>query len=149
MHHLPQRHPLLWQGFRALLSKPRPADLSGVKFIRSYVSINKEDPETKNVTIRYATADEGVKEEEFDLVVLSVGLNPPVDVDGLADKFGVELEGHHGFCKNSLTNPMQTSRRGVFVSGNFTGPTDIPESVFSASGAGLNAASSGTTGAAG
>jgi hypothetical protein len=31
-------------------------------------------PETKNVFLRYATADEGVKEEEFDMVVLSVGL---------------------------------------------------------------------------
>ena len=69
----------------------RAEDLPGVRFIRSYVSIEREDPETKNVTIRYSTTDEGVKEEEFDLVVLSVGLNPPADVEGLADKFGIEL----------------------------------------------------------
>ena len=62
----------------------RAEKLPGVRFIRSYVSIEKENPETKNVTIRYSTPDDGVKEEEFDMVVLSVGLNPPADVLGLA-----------------------------------------------------------------
>jgi heterodisulfide reductase subunit A len=113
----------------------RASDLPDVRFIRSYVSIAKEDPETKNVTIRYATADEGVKEEEFDLVVLSVGLNPPKNADGLANTFGIELN-EHGFCKINPVNPMETSRPGVLVSGTFQGPLDIPESVFTASGAG-------------
>ena len=113
----------------------RTEQLEGTRFIRSYTSIVKEDPETKNVTIRYSTPDEGVKEEEFDMVVLSVGLNPPQDFESMADKFGIELESHH-FCKTDPTNPMTTSRPGIFVSGAFQGPLDIPESVFSASGAG-------------
>jgi heterodisulfide reductase subunit A len=113
----------------------RAADLPGVRFIRSYVSIGREDPETKNVSIRYATADEGVKEEEFDLVVLSVGLSPPADYEALADTYGIELNSH-GFCKTNVANPMETSRPGIFVSGAFQGPMDIPESVFSASGSG-------------
>jgi heterodisulfide reductase subunit A len=112
----------------------RAADSPGVRFIRSYVSIGKEDPETKNVSIRYATADEGVKEEEFDLVVLSVGLNPPADHDRLADICGIELNSH-GFCKTNPLNPIETSRPGIFISGAFQGPMDIPESVISASGA--------------
>ena len=109
--------------------------LPGVRFIRSYVSIGKEIPESRNVTIRYATAEDGVKEEEFDMVVLSVGLNPPADFKGLAKKFGIELNSH-GFCKTNPVNPMETSRPGIFISGAFQGPVDIPESVFSASGAG-------------
>ena len=113
----------------------RADDLPGTRFIRSYVSVVGENPETKNVILRYATGDEGVKEEEFELVVLSVGLNPPLGVEALADKFGVELNAHK-FCLGSLDNPMQTTRPGVFVTGAFQGPTDIPESVFSASGAG-------------
>jgi heterodisulfide reductase subunit A len=112
----------------------RAENLPGVRFIRSYVSIGKEIPDTKNVTIRYATNEEGVKEEEFDLVVLSVGLNPPVDVQDLADKFGIEISSH-GFCKTNPVNPIETSRPGVFVSGAFQGPMDIPESVMTASGA--------------
>jgi heterodisulfide reductase subunit A len=113
----------------------RAENLAGVRFIRSYVAIEKEIPETKNVTIRYSTPDDGVKEEEFDMVVLSVGLNPPLEVLELAKKFGIELN-HHNFCKLNPVNPMETNRPGIFVSGGFQGPVDIPESVFSASGAG-------------
>jgi heterodisulfide reductase subunit A len=113
----------------------RADSLSGVRFIRSYVSIGKEIPETKNVTIRYSTAEDGVKEEEFDMVVLSVGLNPPVEYEDLAQKFGIELNSH-GFCEATSTNPMETTRPGIFVSGAFQGPMDIPETVFTASGAG-------------
>jgi heterodisulfide reductase subunit A len=113
----------------------RTENLPGVRFFRSYTSIVREDPVTKNVFIRYSTTDEGVKEEEFDMVVLSIGLNPPSDVKGLADKFGIEL-GPHNFSKLDPVNPMETGRPGIFVSGGFQGPVDIPESVFSASGAG-------------
>jgi heterodisulfide reductase subunit A len=113
----------------------RTEQLPGVRFIRSYVTIGKEIPETKNVTIRYSTPDEGVKEEEFDMVVLSVGLCPPRDVQGIAHTFGIELESHD-FCKIDPFNPMETSRPGIFVSGALQGPIDIPEAVFSASGAG-------------
>jgi heterodisulfide reductase subunit A len=113
----------------------RSAKLPGVRFFRSYVSIVRENPATKNVTIRYSTPDEGVKEEEFDMVVLSVGLNPPADVQDLAGRFGIDLN-PHGFCKALSSNPMETTRPGIFVSGAFQGPTDIPESVFTASAAG-------------
>ncbi len=113
----------------------RTEQLPGVRFIRSYTSIVREDPETKNIAVRYSTNDEGVKEEEFDMVVLSVGLNPPADVKSIANKFGIELNSHD-FCMINPVNPMSTNRSGIFVSGGFQGPVDIPESVFSASGAG-------------
>ena len=113
----------------------RTEKLPGVRFIRSYTSIVREDPETKNVTLRYSTYEDGVKEEEFEMVVLSVGLNPPAEVKSIATKFGIELN-PHDFCKISPVNPMSTNKPGIFVSGGFQGPVDIPESVFSASGAG-------------
>ena len=95
----------------------------------------REDPKTKNVTVRYSTLAEGVKEEEFDMVVLSIGLNPPVGAKEIAGKFGIQLD-TNDFCKLDPVNPMVTNRPGIFVSGGFQGPIDIPESVFSASGAG-------------
>jgi heterodisulfide reductase subunit A2 len=113
----------------------RAERLSDVRFIRSYVTVGREIESSKNVTIRYSTFDDGVKEEEFDMVVLSVGLNPPKDVEALAGKLGIELTDQK-FCKNNPYNPIETSRKGVFVSGAFVGPLDIPESVISASGAG-------------
>ncbi|OPX89199.1 MAG: putative glutamate synthase (NADPH) small subunit [Pelotomaculum sp. PtaB.Bin104] len=113
----------------------RTENLPGIRFIRSYVSIGREIPETKNVTIRYSTPDDGVKEEEFDMVVLSVGLNPPANFEALACRCGIELNAH-GFCKTNPFNPMETTRPGIFISGAFQGPIDIPESVVTASGAG-------------
>jgi len=112
----------------------RAGNLPGVEFIRSYVSVGEEDPQTKNVSIRYSTADDGVKEEEFELVVLSVGLNPPNGAEEFAHQFGIELD-EHGFCKSNPQNPIETTRPGIFVSGAFQGPMDIPESVMGASGA--------------
>ncbi len=112
----------------------RAEQLPNVRFIRSYTSVVREDPETKNITVRYSTFDEGVKEEEFDMVVLSVGLNPPAGSEKLAAKFGIELEAH-GFCKTDPRNPIKSSCPGIFVTGAFQGPMDIPESVMTASGA--------------
>ena len=67
-------------------------------------------------------------------MVLSVGLTPPENVEEIAEKFGIELTDHK-FCKTNLDNPIETSRRGIFVSGAFQGPMDIPEAVVTASGA--------------
>ena len=113
----------------------RAEQLPGVEFIRSYASISGENPENHNVILKYATNDEGVKEEEFDMVVLSVGLNPASEHHALADKFGIALNAH-GFNDTVHSNPMQTSQPGIFVSGAIQGPMDIPESVFTASAAG-------------
>lgn len=113
----------------------RTERLPGIRFVRSYVSVLGENPETKAVRIRYSTFEEGVKEEEFDMVVLSVGLRPPAGAEELAKIFGIELN-EHGFCKTNPGNPIETTRPGIYVSGAFQGPVDIPESVVSASGAG-------------
>ena len=64
-----------------------------------------------------------------------MGLAPPAKVKELARTFGIELNAH-GFCKTNPVNPMETTRPGIFVSGAFQGPMDIPESVLTASGAG-------------
>ena len=61
---------------------------------RSYISIGKETPETRIVTIGDSKGDDGGKEEEFEMVVLSVGMAPPVDVRKLADKSDMELNAH-------------------------------------------------------
>jgi heterodisulfide reductase subunit A2 len=113
----------------------RTEALPGIRFFRSYPSIVKEDPVTHNVTIRYSTPEDGVIEEEFDMVVLSIGMNPPKEVEKIAQLYGIELE-EHDFCRLDPTNPMLTNQKGIFVSGALQGPIDIPESVFSASGAG-------------
>ena len=112
----------------------------GVRFIRSMVSRVAERPKTKNLMITYIDSEGRVKEEEFDLVVLSVGLTPSKGAKELAQKLGLELD-TYGFCKTGEFSPLQTSRPGVYVCGAFQGPKDIPETVAQASAAVASASS--------
>ncbi len=118
----------------------------GVRYVRSAVSFAREDPETRNVILRYAgeTGEQGNKEtraisnlqspadEEFDLVVLSVGLRPSEDAQSLASQLGIGLN-QYGFAEPAPFRPVQTNRPGIFAAGAFTEPKDIPETVIEAS----------------
>jgi len=106
----------------------------GVRFIRSMVSRVAERPKTKNLIISYIDSEGRFKEEEFDLVVLSVGLTPSEGAKGLAQKLGLQLDSY-GFCKTEEFSPLQTSQPGIYVCGAFQGPKDIPETVTQASAA--------------
>lgn len=104
----------------------------GVRYIRSRVSHLKEEPETKNLIIHYETEEGEMVSETFELVVLSVGLEPAKENEEFLKIFGVELN-PYGFAKTSTFSPLQTSRPGIFVSGAFSGPKDVPETVAQAS----------------
>ena len=104
----------------------------GVRYIRSRVSHVKEDPKTNNLTIHYETEEGEMISEEFDLVVLSVGLEPTRSHQEIANIFGIDLN-KYGFAKTSIFSPLETSKPGIFVSGVFSGPKDVPETVAQAS----------------
>ena len=55
---------------------------------------------------------------------------------GLRTNFGVDYLYPQPFAKIDSSNPVKPNRPGIFVSGAFQGPMDIPESVFTASAAG-------------
>ena len=116
----------------------RAKDEYGIRYIRSMPSTIKELQQSKNLLLKYVQEDGSLIEEEFDMVVLSVGLCPPSEAAELAKALGIELE-EHGFCKTALENPVETSRPGIFVCGAFGGPKDIPETVMEASGAAARA----------
>src|SRR5690606_23985469 len=77
----------------------------------------QEDPVTKNLLLRYTSNGE-VKEEEFDLVVLSVGLEPPKGASALSEIFNVDLN-RFGFAGTNVFSPLSTSKPGIFVTGAF------------------------------
>ncbi len=113
-----------------------------VKYTRCRLSDVREDPATQNLRVRYASPYEGVDsviEEEFDMVVLSVGMEISESVKELGQRMGIQLDSY-GFCHTTLFNPMQTSRAGIFVAGPFREPKDIPETVMEASAAASSAA---------
>ena len=111
----------------------------GIRFVRSRVAAVTEDPKTKNLFVQYVE-NETPKEEEFDMVVLSVGMTPPKDAEKLAACMGIKLD-KYGFCDTQTFSPVETSKEGVFVCGAFSAPKDIPESVAQASGAASKAMS--------
>jgi len=110
----------------------------GVRFIRSRVHTIIEEPDTRNLLIRYIGEDGRVTEETFDMVVLSVGLQTSQEMMERAKKLGVELN-EHRFCATSSFQPVATSRPGVYVCGAFQGPKDIPQAVMEASAAAASA----------
>ncbi|MCX8036819.1 MAG: FAD-dependent oxidoreductase [Candidatus Sumerlaeia bacterium] len=107
---------------------------SGIRFVRSAVSAIEEIPETGSLLVHYVAENDTPQTDEFDLVVLSVGLQPTKDAAALAEAAGIALD-EYGFAATDRTNPLATSRAGVFACGVFSGPKDIPESVMEASGA--------------
>ena len=106
----------------------------GIRYIRSRISSIKEISDSKDLKIRYETEEGKIVEEVFNLVVLSVGLQPSQSVPALAKKLNIELN-EYGFCKTSNFNPSETSRPGIYVCGTFREPKDIPETVIEASAA--------------
>jgi heterodisulfide reductase subunit A len=133
----------------------RARERYGVKYSRCRVSAIKENPANGNLIVRYADnepmsqlANEPnpqsairnpqLVEEEFDLVVLSVGMEMSQKVRDLGGKLGVQLD-DYGFCRTIPFRPLETSRAGIFAAGPFLEPKDIPETVMDASGAAANA----------
>jgi len=110
----------------------------GVRFIRS--RIHSLDPaDNGNLEVQYADESGLIKVEEFDMIVLSVGLQPSRDAIELAGRLGVELN-HYNFAETSSFAPVKTSREGIYVCGSFRDCKDIPISVMEASAAAAAAA---------
>ncbi|MFQ6066548.1 MAG: FAD-dependent oxidoreductase [bacterium] len=112
----------------------RAQKVYGIRYIKSMVSSVKQMQRTQNLKIKYVKDGREIVEEEFDLVVLSVGLSPSEKIQQLGKRLGLELN-KYGFCQTDLFSPVKTSRAGIYVCGAFQGPKDIPETVIQASGA--------------
>jgi heterodisulfide reductase subunit A-like polyferredoxin len=106
----------------------------GIEFVRAKVYKIEELDGTGNLHLKYVGDGDRPDTREFDLVVLSVGLQPSPATIELAKRLNVQLN-HYGFCHTDVFSPVETSRSGIFVSGVFQGPKDIPETVMQASGA--------------
>ena len=112
----------------------------GVRFVRCRVHSIDPVPESDNLQLRYVTEDGRVEKDEFDLVVLSVGLEHSAGIEELAERLGIELD-HYKFARTGSFAPVNTSSPGIYACGALQGPKDIPYSVMEASAAAGAAAS--------
>ncbi len=112
---------------------------SGVRFVRARPHTIGPGRDHTGASMRYVTEAGETVEEDFDMVILSVGMEPPPDARALAEKFSIDLD-HYGFAKTTNFAPVTSSRPGVFVTGAFQAPKAIPRSVAEASSAAAEAA---------
>jgi len=119
----------------------RAKDEEGVRFEKARVHTLTENWETGGLTIRYANEAGELLSEEFDMVVLSVGLQISEPTIDLANRLNVSLN-KHKFADTPLFEPVSTSRPGVYACGVFQGPKDIPTSIIEASAAAMVAGKS-------
>jgi heterodisulfide reductase subunit A-like polyferredoxin len=106
----------------------------GIHYIKSIPSRIIQIPGTNNLRVRFFDESGNLAEQEFDLVVLSVGMEPSASACQRATAIGIELNDDN-FCATNRFAPLVTSRPGVFVGGAFQEPKDIPETVTQASAA--------------
>jgi heterodisulfide reductase subunit A-like polyferredoxin len=125
------------KGFDAYFERGKE---KGIQYIPCRISGLEEDPETKDILIRYEDSNNGhsIREEWVDLVILSIGMSPLPNIEELAKVLDIQLDPHQ-FCLTQDFKPTETSRPGVYACGAFTEPKDIPDSVIQASGAAAKA----------
>ncbi len=112
----------------------RAKDNDGVRFEKTRIHTIDEINETGNLHLKYANEAGEMQEEEFDMVVLSVGMQVSESAIHTANLLGIELNKNNFAATNPFT-PVETSRPGVFACGTFQGPKDIPSSITEASAA--------------
>ncbi len=115
------------------------AEAMGVRFLRGLpgevregrgsLDLPVEDTETGTMCMLHP-----------DLVVLSVGLEPPADLDGLALRLGIECN-ENGFLggPDPKLDPVATIKPGIYVAGAVNAPKDIPDSVAQGEAAAMRA----------
>ncbi|MBN1866712.1 FAD-dependent oxidoreductase [Candidatus Sumerlaeota bacterium] len=119
----------------------RAMNKMGVRYVRSFVSRTYEMPDTRNLQLTYVDPETMRRvEDEFDMVVLSVGMEPSASLQEQSQRMAVALN-RWGFAQTSDLNPLETSRPGVYVGGAFQEPKDIPDTVMQASAAAAKAMS--------
>lgn len=123
------------KGFEELYYRSREEE---VRFIRGRPSEIQENPKTHNLKVFVEDRNENrFISPEFDLVVLSIGANPPEP-----DVVPIPLpRGADGFFMEAhpKLKPVDTTSRGIFIAGGAEYPKDIKESVTQASAAAVRA----------
>jgi heterodisulfide reductase subunit A-like polyferredoxin len=113
---------------------------AGIRFVKSRIHSLDQVGDTGNLSIRFMDDAGRLQIEEFDMVVLSVGLQVPQSTVAMAERIGVELN-KSNFAVTHPFSPIETSRAGVYACGVFQEAKDIPSSVIEASAAACAAGS--------
>ncbi len=124
------------KGFEACFNQAE--NEHGIRFVNSRIHTVETDPQSGDPVLRYEASNKEMISETFDMVILSVGLEIPEELQQLCRSMDIGLtEG--GFAATSAFNPTAASREGIYVCGVLQGPKDIPQSVIEAGSAAVMA----------
>ncbi len=109
----------------------------GTRYVRGLPGDIAEDPESKNLTLVAENTTTGeLERREFDLVVLSVGVEPPKDMAKISSLLTLSKTSDGFFMESHpKLKPVDAPTRGVFFAGFCESPKDIKDSVCQAGAA--------------
>lgn len=117
------------------------AQEQGIRFMRGKVAEIFEEKKSGNVVLRADDTLLGiVTENEVDMAVLSVGMNPRSDSSNIRRMLGLATSPDGFFMEaHAKLRPVDTLVDGVFLAGCVQGPKDIPDTVAQAKAAASSA----------
>jgi heterodisulfide reductase subunit A len=110
---------------------------AGTRYVRGLPGDVEEDPQTRNliVTVENTTAGK-LERYELDLLVLSVGVQPPKDLAKISSLLTLSKTSDGFFMESHpKLKPVDAPTRGVFFAGFCEAPKDIKDSVCQAGAA--------------
>ena len=122
------------KGFEDLYLRSKAA---GVRYIRGIPGEISEDPDTHDLTVQVENTLTGTLERhEFDLIVLSVGVQPRRDSPIVQRLLNISKTGDGFFMEaHPKLRPVDAPTRGIFFAGCAESPKDIKDSVTQAGAA--------------
>ncbi len=120
---------------------------AGTRYIRGLPGDVEEDPQTHNLSVTVENTTSGrLERHDLDMLVLSVGVQPPKDLDKISGLLTLSRTSDGFFMESHpKLKPVDAPTRGVYFAGFCESPKDIKDSVCQAgaaasrSGALLNA----------
>ena len=126
------------KGFEDLYKRSKEA---GVRYIRGIPGEITEDPKTQNLRIMVEdTTGNRIEEHELDMIVLSVGVTPRLDMPEVQKLLTLSKTSDGFFMEaHPKLKPVDAPTGGVFLAGCAEAPKDVKDSVTQAGAAAARA----------
>jgi len=120
------------KGFEDLFKRSKGM---GVRYIRGLPGSVREDADTKDLILTVEnTATNELETHRAEMVVLSVGLQPPEDMKIIQEMLALQKTADGFYLEaHPKLQPVDSASRGIFFAGCAEGPKDIKDSVTQAS----------------
>jgi heterodisulfide reductase subunit A len=110
---------------------------TGTRYVRGLPGDVEEDPETRNLVVTVENTTSGkLERHELDMLVLSVGVQPPRDLAKISSLLTLSKTSDGFFMESHpKLKPVDAPTRGVYFAGFCESPKDIKDSVCQAGAA--------------